>query len=51
MVKLRKKASVAWQQIAELLQWYNSQWVHSRPQGQTPDKAYWAILLPLQKAA
>ena len=39
------------QQIAEFLQWYNTQRVHSSLQKQTPDEAYWATLPPLQKAA
>ena len=39
------------QQIAEFLQWYNTQRVHSSLQGKTPDEAYWATLPALQKAA
>ena len=39
------------QQIAEFLQWYNTQRVHSSLQEKTPDEAYWATLPPLQKAA
>ena len=39
------------QQIAEFLQWYNTQRVHSSLEGQTPGEAYWATLPPLQKAA
>ena len=39
------------QQIAEFLQWYNTQRVHSSLEDQTPDEAYWATLPPLQKAA
>ena len=49
----RMYASVgqARQQIAEFLQWYNTQRVHSSLQGKTPDEAYWATLPALQKAA
>ena len=49
----RMYASVgqARQQIAEFLQWYNTQQVHSSLQGKTPDEAHWATLPALQKAA